>query len=123
AYPYHERHRDVLMAIATGYRDVAEAIGAPLGIEELFEMMSLVLSESSVVLGNIEAMQNPARVTAAGFEELSRHGIELVHSTEGMLRNLEASLRLFRLYKAEFGAPDLAAGAYLFPSFARRGEW
>lgn len=122
--PHLEQFRDRLTEIARGFVDIAEAKGAPLTLQELAELMALVLSESSTVLHDMEAMQNPARVTAAGFAELTRQGIELSNTTEGLARNLEAALELFRLYKREFGGdPALAAGAFLFPSFARRGEF
>lgn len=122
--PHLEQFRDRLTEIARGFVDIAEAKGAPLTLQELAELMALVLSESSTVLNDMEAMQNPARVTAEGFAELTRQGIELSNTTEGLARNLEAALELFRLYKREFGGdPALAAGAFLFPSFARRGEF
>ena len=43
------------------------------------------------------------RVTSAGFEELNRQGVQLINTTDGLNRNLEAGLELFRLYKQEFG--------------------
>lgn len=122
-HPHLADFRDVLTEVAEGFVEIAELKGSPLTMGELAELMALVLSESSTVLDDIEAMQNPARVTAAGFEELSRQGVELMNTTEGLARNLEAALELFRLYKQELGDPGSAAGAFLFPSFARRGEW
>lgn len=122
-HPHLADFRDVLTEVAEGFVEIAELKGSPLTMGELAELMALVLSESSTVLDDIEAMQNPARVTAAGFEELSRQGVELMNTTEGLARNLEAALELFRLYKQELGDPGSAAGAFLFPTFARRGEW
>src|SRR5690606_131113 len=118
-----EKHRDILTDMAPRLVDIAEAKGAPMSMQELAEVMALLLSESGTVLGSMEAMQNPLRVTAAGFEELNRQGVQLINTTDGLNRNLEAGLELFRLYKQEFGDAALAAGAYLFPTFARRGEW
>lgn len=121
--PHLERHRDVLQDMAERLMEIGEAKDAPLTLQELAEVMALLISETGTVLHDMEAMENPLRVTSAGFAELDRQGIQLTETTAGLNRNLEAGLELFRLYKREFSDPSLAAGAYLFPSLARRGEW